>query len=75
LDEEQDQREIPIEEVEPNKRMDQQQKKKETIETGWGTLDDDRKNYKCENGVETLTFPQVYFFIFILKIYFYIIYI
>uniref|UniRef100_A0A914HEZ6 Helicase ATP-binding domain-containing protein n=1 Tax=Globodera rostochiensis TaxID=31243 RepID=A0A914HEZ6_GLORO len=26
--------------------------------TGWGTLDDDRQHYKCENGVETITFPQ-----------------
>ncbi|CAK5036675.1 unnamed protein product [Meloidogyne enterolobii] len=54
-----DQREVPMEGVDTNETVDQQQKiNKEAITTGWGTLDDDKQNYKRENGVETLTFPQ-----------------
>uniref|UniRef100_A0A914KI95 Uncharacterized protein n=2 Tax=Meloidogyne incognita TaxID=6306 RepID=A0A914KI95_MELIC len=54
-----DQCQVPMEGVDTTETLDQQQKtNKETIATGWGTLDDDKQNYKRENGVETLTFPQ-----------------
>jgi len=55
-----------MEGVDTTETVDQQQKiNKETIATGWGTIDDDKQNYKRENGVETLTFPQVFLFSFI----------
>lgn len=62
LDEEQNQRVLPMEGIETIKNVDQKQKNKETVATGWGTLDDEKQNYKYENGIETLTFPQVFFF-------------
>ncbi|KAL3124728.1 hypothetical protein niasHT_001565 [Heterodera trifolii] len=31
---------------------------KKAESTGWGALDDERQHYKCENGIETITFPQ-----------------
>jgi hypothetical protein len=32
---------------------------KDDKESGWGALDDENQHYKCENGIETITFPQV----------------
>ena len=33
-------------------------KEKDDKESGWGALDDENQHYKCENGIETITFPQ-----------------